>query len=138
MLYPFAENRYAQSGSHENHEYNDPYTAHQPAMPQYNSDRYQEGPPFSGQGPTDSYEYEPSMVARDAQREEHSLYQSYANNDNANLGDDDLHQEKTVGRSPYETAPEMYSASPYIGNSIWTHDDKRVMAKRTVPVRIFR
>lgn len=140
MAYPFAENRFAQSGSHDYQGYNDPYTSHQPAATQFNTtDRYhQEGPPYSGQGLTDSYEYEPSMVARDAQRGNDSSYQTYPNNNSTNLGDDDLHEEKAVGRSPYETAPEMYAASPYAGNSIWTYDDKRVMAKRSVPARIFR
>lgn len=134
MAYPFADNRYAQNSSNTHQSYNDPYESHQHAAP------YEAAQPAYSEE-QDSYDQEPRSLASSRDAAPAAVpYGGYPTmpQDGYSPQDDYSHQEKTMGRSPYETAPEMMSASPYAGKSIWTADDKRVMGKRNVPARIFR
>lgn len=140
MAYPFANNQYAQSSSYGHQGYNDPY-ATQPT--QFGSSAAQfrhEEPSYSGQEQGGSYESEPSMVARDAQRDTSSVnaYGAYSGRQD---GDYDVDKDEKLyneGNSPYQRSAEMMGATPYVGRSIWTADDKRVMAKRNFPAKLFR
>ena len=132
MAYPFANNQYAQSSSYG---YRGDYTDQQPTQFGSSAARFHHEGPHAGQ---QHDEYEPSMVARDAQRDTSSVtaYNPYTSGPAA----DPYKDEKALnhGNSPYDMSPDMGTPSPYTGKSIWTADDKRVMAKRSAVAKIFR
>ncbi|PWN88921.1 hypothetical protein FA10DRAFT_267543 [Acaromyces ingoldii] len=129
MSYPFAGNHYAQQSAQAN-----PYGGTSAAY--FHSEPAHDGP---------SYEYEPSMVARDAARRDASTVdadrspviedEKYASRDELGSQPPPMLASNLGNNDPY--AKESYGV-PYAGNSIWRPEDKRVMAARSTPVKILR
>ncbi|UZJ54262.1 hypothetical protein CBS101457_003582 [Exobasidium rhododendri] len=139
MAYPFANNQYAQSSSQGQHGYNDPY-AQQPH--QFGSSAAQfhdEEPHYSNL--QESYEGQPrSMANEDTLRDGSATapYTAYPGRQHGLYDTDINEKDGSAGGTPYERSPYVVGTTPYAGKSIWTVDDKRVMARRGVAAKIFR
>lgn len=115
MSYPFVNQHYAQDSSRQNR-----YGNQEGGYNSYESEQYGR---YGGGDVSEMQEYPHSNVhensgAPDVPEKSEKIY----NNE---------------GNSPYGTRGA--GTDPVCaGNSIWTHDDKRVMAKRSVPAKLFR
>lgn len=137
MAYPFANNQYAQSASHS-HSYDNDYNrsyAHPATHPdQYASTSapYEQEREYAERPHDRDPYYDPgetiTPIAPYGREQEQDLYPSPT----------PMEKELVPTATPYEKSTDMLTASPYRSNSIWTIDHKRVMAKRSVPVRILR
>lgn len=117
MSYPFTNQHYAQD-SYAHNAYNNGG-----AQGQYSYDQ--------NQNLNQHNSYESDGYARDTKTNVH---------DQSSVGPDVPEKSEKMyneGNSPY--GARGGAADPiYTGNSIWSHDDKRSMAKRSVPAKLFR
>jgi hypothetical protein len=139
MSYPFTNNRYAQTSSQGHRGYNDPYEQRSDQYATSGAPYHSEEAPSQG-GQQSSYDEQPDMMSRDPQMEPATgttaPYNVYSDRQN------DLYDapgnEKFADGGAYERSPYVVGATPYAGKSIWTSEDKRVMARRSVPAKLFR
>jgi len=116
MSYPFTNQHYAQDSYAHNAYHNG------------NQGRYSQE---QNQNVNQYNSYESDNYARDTQTNVH---------DQSSLGPEVPEKSEKMyneGNSPYG-ARGAASDPIYTGNSIWSHDDKRSMAKRSVPAKLFR